>query len=119
MGISPLGVVGCYHIGCHGLAEAAWTGYTYKFITFLSDDIIHLSDDKRLVYVEWITSVISKLDKISPEMCTRTSFKEGAKKAAARILSDKSLQKEDPEFDAFSDRVVDAMERVEKELLEI
>ena len=60
-----------------------------------------------------------KLDKISPEMCTRTSFKEGAKRAAARILSDKSLQKEDPEFDAFSDRVVEAMERVEKELLEI
>ena len=43
-------------------------------------------------------------------------FKEGAKRAAERILSDKSLQIEDPEFDAFSDRVIEAMERVENEI---
>mgnify|MGYP006056043475 FL=1 len=49
-------------------------------------------------------------------MVTKTSFKEGAKRAAERILSDKSLQVEDPEFDEFSDRVVKAMERVEDEI---
>ena len=60
--------------------------------------------------------VNTKLRALVPEMVTKTSFKEGAKRAAERILSDKSLQVEDPEFDEFSDRVVKAMERVEDEI---
>ena len=60
--------------------------------------------------------VNSKLNKLVPEMRTKTMFKEGAKRAAERILSDKSLQIEDPGFDAFSDRVIEAMERVENEI---
>lgn len=57
-----------------------------------------------------------KLRKVVPEMRTRTTFSLGAAKCAERILSDPSLQKEDPDFDAFTERVVDAMERMEKEL---
>lgn len=60
--------------------------------------------------------VNTKLNKLVPEMCTKTSFKEGAKRAAKRILEDKNLQKEDKEFDEFSDRVVAAMERVKDEI---
>ena len=60
--------------------------------------------------------VNKKLNDMVPEMATRTSFKEGVKRAAERILSDKSLQRDDPEFDAFCDRVVEAMERVKNEI---
>ena len=54
-----------------------------------------------------------KLKKLVPEMETRVLFSEGVKKCAERILSDPSLQKEDPVFDDFSDRVVSAMEKLE------
>ncbi len=53
-----------------------------------------------------------KLKKLVPEMETRVPFSEGVKRCAERILSDPSLQKEDPDFDAFTDRVVEAMEKV-------
>ena len=60
--------------------------------------------------------VNKKLNDLVPEMCTRTTFKEGVKRAAKRILGDKSLQREDKDFDIFSDRVVQAMERVKDEI---
>ena len=63
-----------------------------------------------------VVFVNTKLTSLVPEMRTITSFKEGVKRAAERILSDITLQKDDPEFDAFSDRVVSAMERVRNEI---
>lgn len=64
-------------------------------------------------------SVIFLCDKIRtavPEMKTTVSFSMGAKRCAKRILSDPELQKEDRDFDIFSDKVVEIMERMEKEL---
>lgn len=58
--------------------------------------------------------VNDRLKQLVPEMKTRVPFSEGVKRCAARILSDASLQVEDPDFDAFSDRVVKAMETAEE-----
>ena len=63
-------------------------------------------------------SVIFLCDKIRtavPEMKTTVSFSMGAQRCAKRILSDPELQKEDRDFDIFSDKVVEIMERMEKE----
>ncbi|MGN1163624.1 MAG: hypothetical protein ACI4S4_02330, partial [Candidatus Ornithospirochaeta sp.] len=57
-----------------------------------------------------------KIRALVPEMATRTTFSSGAEKCASRILSDESLRREDPDFDAFSDKVVAMMERLEEEL---
>lgn len=61
--------------------------------------------------------VNDKIRKLVPEFATRTSFLSGAIKCRDRILSNPSLQKEDKDFDAFSDMVVAAMERAEEECI--
>lgn len=58
--------------------------------------------------------VNDRLKQLVPGMKTRVPFSEGVKRCAARILSDASLQVEDPDFDAFSDRVAKAMETAEE-----
>ena len=57
-----------------------------------------------------------KIRALVPEMATRTPFGEGAKRCAERILSDESLREKDPAFDAFSDKVIAIMERLEEEI---
>ena len=50
MGITALRVTGCYHIGCHGLTEAAWTGDTDKIIIGINL-FIKNRQDHRLIYI--------------------------------------------------------------------
>ena len=50
MGVAAFGVVGGYHIGCHGLSKAAWTGDTYKTI-FRIQLLVKNSNKQRLINI--------------------------------------------------------------------
>ena len=52
----------------------------------------------------------SKLKRIVPQMRTNVRFDQGVRIALANILSHPELQREDPEFDAWCDRVIAAVE---------
>ncbi len=59
------------------------------------------------------TSVVfdnSKLKKIVPDMTTRVPFNQGVRIALDYISNRPELQVDDPEFDAWCDRVIDALE---------
>ena len=51
-----------------------------------------------------------KLKRLVPEMTTRVHFSRGVRIALASILSHPECQREDPEFDAWCDRVIAAQE---------
>ena len=51
-----------------------------------------------------------KITAIVPQMTTFTPFHEGVRIALDYVLSHKELQVEDPEFDAWCDRVISAQE---------
>lgn len=53
----------------------------------------------------------SKIKKIVPEMTTRVSFDKGVRIALEYVLSHPECQVEDPEFDSWCDRVIDALEK--------
>ena len=54
----------------------------------------------------------SKLKRVVPDMCTKVRFDQGARIALDYILSHPDqCQKEDPEFDAWCDKVIEALER--------
>lgn len=52
----------------------------------------------------------SKLKRLVPGFCAKTSLNEGLKKAVEYVMSHSECQKEDPEFDAWCDRVIAAQE---------
>lgn len=56
----------------------------------------------------------SKLKRAVPDFVTRVSFAEGCRKAVKHILAHPELQAEDPEFDAWCDQVIDALEETKK-----
>ena len=56
----------------------------------------------------------SKLKKLVPEFTAKIRFDRGIKMMIDNVLTDKSLQTEDPEFDAWCDRVISAMEKAVK-----
>ena len=56
----------------------------------------------------------SKLKKIVPEMRTNISFNKGVRIALNYVLSHPECQVEDPEFDAWCDKVIDALEQAKK-----
>lgn len=58
----------------------------------------------------------SKLKKAVPEFKAVVHFEDGIKKTIENVCSDPSLQKEDPEFDAWCDRVIAALEKTKKEI---
>ena len=58
----------------------------------------------------------SKLKKAVPDMRTTVRFDRGVRIALDYILSHPECQKEDPEFDAFCDRVIEAQESAKKML---
>ncbi|MBQ8135881.1 MAG: NAD-dependent dehydratase, partial [Clostridia bacterium] len=58
-----------------------------------------------------------KLKQIVPQMTTCVPFHVGARKSLAYLLSHPECQVEDPEFDAFCDRVIAAIERAKQEVL--
>ena len=53
----------------------------------------------------------SKLKRAVPGFCAITPFHEGVRRCVAHILAHPELQTEDPEFDAWCDRVIAAQER--------
>jgi nucleoside-diphosphate-sugar epimerase len=58
----------------------------------------------------------TKLKRLVPGFCAKIRLDEGVKKTVDYILSHKEYQKEDPEFDAWCDRIIAAQERALKEI---
>ncbi len=57
----------------------------------------------------------SKLKKAVPEFRAEVHFEEGIKRTIENVLAHPELQKEDPEFDAWCDKVVSVIEKAKKE----
>ena len=57
----------------------------------------------------------SKLKKAVPEFKADVHFEEGIKRTIANVLAHPELQKEDPEFDAWCDKVISVIEKAKKE----
>lgn len=58
----------------------------------------------------------SKLKRLVPQMATCVPFHKGVRIALDYILAHPECQKEDPEFDAWCDRVIAAVEKLKEEL---
>lgn len=56
----------------------------------------------------------SKLKRLVPEFVAATRFDQGIKKTVAHIVAHPELQQEDPEFDAWCDKVIGALETAAK-----
>jgi nucleoside-diphosphate-sugar epimerase len=52
----------------------------------------------------------TKLKRFAPDFCAKVRVDEGIKMTVANVLAHKELQKEDPDFDTWCDRVVAALE---------
>jgi nucleoside-diphosphate-sugar epimerase len=57
----------------------------------------------------------TKLKRLVPGFCARIRFDEGIKLCVSHILKHRELQKEDPEFDAWCDKVIAAREKAIKD----
>ncbi len=93
-----------YHVSSDFLSDAgAKYGYDYRGC---------LTGDKSV-------SVVfdnSKLKRLVPEMTTYVPFNKGVRLAVDYVLSHKEQYEEDPEFDEFCDKVINALEKVKKEI---
>ena len=58
-----------------------------------------------------------KLKRVVPGFCCTTRFDQGIRRTIDNIFSHPELQVPDPEFDAWCDRVIDAMEKAKASLL--
>ena len=58
----------------------------------------------------------TKLKRAVPGFHSEVRFDEGIRRTIANVLSHPELQVEDPEFDAYCDRVIAAMEKAKKEI---
>ena len=58
----------------------------------------------------------AKLKRAVPDMRTRVRFDQGVRIAIDHVLSHPECQRPDPEFDAWCDRVIDALERARAEV---
>ena len=59
----------------------------------------------------------SKLKRAVPGFCATTRFDQGVRRCVEHILSHPELQEEDPEFDAWCDRVIQAQEAARRAVL--
>ncbi len=57
-----------------------------------------------------------KIKRLAPGMTTTIPFHDGVRRALENILAHPELQREDPEFDAFCDRVIAAREKALEEI---
>ena len=93
-----------YHVSADFLADAGRPyGYDYAG-ELLGDKSVSVVFDNR------------KLKRAVPNMKTTVPFHVGVRKALANILAHPELQREDPDFDAWCDRVVAALEKAKKEI---
>lgn len=60
----------------------------------------------------------TKLKRAVPGFCATTCFDEGVRRCVDYLLAHPELQVEDPEFDAWCDRVIEAQEAARKAMLE-
>ncbi len=58
----------------------------------------------------------SKVKRLVPDYRATVRFDQGARRTLATILGDKDLQKPDPEFDEWTDRIIEAYEAMEGNL---
>ncbi len=56
----------------------------------------------------------TKLKRAVPGFCATTRFHEGVRRSVAYILSHPELQKEEPDFDEWCDKVIDTLETAKK-----
>ncbi|CAN7757455.1 SDR family oxidoreductase [Paenibacillus sp. LjRoot153] len=59
----------------------------------------------------------AKLKRLVPEFVATTRFDQGMKRTIAHILANPELQREDPEFDVWCDKVIGALESAKKAIL--
>lgn len=59
----------------------------------------------------------TKLKRAVPGLNMNVRFEEGIKKTVDYVLTHKECQKEDAEFDAWCDRVIDALEKAKKDIV--
>ena len=59
---------------------------------------------------------ISKIRRLAPAMATTVPFHQGVRIALDYVLSHPECQKPDPEFDAFCDRVISALEKAKQDV---
>ncbi|VDN47515.1 NAD-dependent dehydratase [Petrocella atlantisensis] len=59
----------------------------------------------------------SKLKRLVPEFVATTRFDQGIKMTIDHFLANEAMQKEDPEFDAWCDRVIEALEKARKSII--
>ena len=60
----------------------------------------------------------SKLKKAVPGLCMNIRFEEGIERTLNYVMSHKECQIEDPEFDSWCDRVIEALEEAKKKITE-
>ena len=58
----------------------------------------------------------TKLKRAVPEFSPKIHFEEGIRRTISYVMSHSELQVEDPEFDAFTDRVIAVLEAAKKEI---
>lgn len=59
----------------------------------------------------------AKLKRLVPDFVATTRFDQGIKRTVANILANPELQREDPEFDVWCDKVIGALESAKKAIL--
>jgi len=57
-----------------------------------------------------------KLKHLVPEFCATTRFDQGVKEIVEHILAHPELQKEDPEFDLWCDKVIEALDQAAEQI---
>ena len=92
-----------YHVSSDFLATVALKAYDFTG---------NLTGDKAVTVV----FDCSKLKRAVPGFVATTRFDEGVRRCVAHILAHKELQTEDPEFDAWCDRVIEAQEAAKAKL---
>ena len=58
----------------------------------------------------------SKVKRLAPDLRTAVPFHEGVRRCLDHILSHEECRREDPEFDAWCDRVIAALEKAKQEI---
>ena len=93
-----------YHVSSEFLSKAD-AAYGFDFTgSLLGDKAVSVVFDN------------SKLKRLVPQMTTNVPFHKGVRIALDYVLSHSEQYEEDPEFDAFCDKVIDGMERLSEEL---
>ena len=93
-----------YHVSSDFLSEAG-EKYGYDFRGgLLGDKAVSVVFDN------------SKLKRLVPQMTTNVPFHKGARMALDYVLAHPDEYEEDPEFDRFCDRVIEALEKAKAEV---